>query len=70
MTARASLHDSAPAWFTPSQVAAHGRGVDAANTVGDATRHDSRIAVDDVVSFRCPSFLTVDYDPTHKVTRR
>lgn len=63
------LHDSV-ARFSDEQLAALARGVAAANAVHAEPPRDARIAIEDVVSFRCPAFLTADYDPTHKVTRR
>jgi len=46
------------------------RSVAMANAVPEPSHHDGRIALDDVVSFRCPPFLTTDYDPTHRANIR
>ena len=40
------------------------------NAVPEPSHNDGRIALDDVVSFRCPPFLTADYDPTHRANIR
>lgn len=60
---------NAPA-LTTEQRAAYERGVAMANAVPEPSHHDGRIALDDVVSFRCPPFLTTDYDPTHRANIR
>ncbi len=56
--------------FTAEQRAAYERGVAMANAVPEPSHNDGRIALDDVVSFRCPPFLTADYDPTHRANIR
>lgn len=59
---------TAPAWMTPEQAAAHERGTAHAAAAADiaSAKQDTRIDIEDVVSFRCPSFLTLDYDPTYR----
>ena len=52
------------------QLAALARGSPPPTPYNAEPPRDARIAIEDVVSFRCPAFLTADYDPTHKVTRR
>ena len=58
----------APAWMSAEQAAAFAAGVQHAAAAGvvPSAKVDARIALDDVVSFRRPAFLTVDYDPTYR----
>jgi hypothetical protein len=59
---------ASPAWMSAEQAEAFARGTRHAEAAASAAtaKIDGRIALDDVVSFRPPSFLTVDYDPTYR----
>jgi len=61
-----------PPWMTAEQRAAALAGVARADEdcAAAAEAPPVRIAHDDIVSFRPPAFLTMDYDPTHRPRTR
>ena len=71
MASEPTLHASsiAPQWMSAEQAAAFARGLDhaaAASTAATSKPDSRRIDLEQVVSFRCPPYLTLDYDPTYR----